>query len=245
MRCPLDNSMEPCLMFPWFQTYSTPFTSCTEDWAHSAGRWYARSPWPACKRVWPSWWMSALVEAHMDPGLGCFHLSLFIAALQEQLLPGETGSGRRTKRLWPKLAFRDSPDSFCPLPLKTHWWSCPPYFTPILGPPHLDSHHIYPLSPGSLNLAADFMYSRNVVFACLRKKRMWVCKGLSVHMGTGLCGNRDIFQIMLTSHFFRIYNKDNGVESGFFLSSFIFLRKRHRAKLNVDNVQEDILIHFR
>lgn len=66
-------------------------------------------------------------------------------------------------------------------------------------------------------------------------------------MGTGLCGNRDIFQIMLTSHFFWIYNKDNGVESGFFLSSFFFsLRKRHRAKLNVvDNVQEDILIHFR
>ena len=54
---------------------------------------------------------------------------------------------------------------------------------------------------------------------------------------------------MLISHFFWIYNKDNGVESGFFLSSFFFfffLIKRHRAKLNVvDNVQEDILIHFR
>lgn len=67
-----------------------------------------------------------------------------------------------------------------------------------------------------------------------------------MHMGTGLCGNRDSFQIMLTSHFFWIYNKDNGVESGFFLSSFFFLRKRHCTKLNVvDNVQEDILIHFR
>lgn len=54
----------------------------------------------------------------MDPGLGCFHLSFFIAALQEQVLPGETE--RQTKRLWPILAFRDSPDFFCPLPLKTH-----------------------------------------------------------------------------------------------------------------------------
>ena len=49
---------------------------------------------------------------------------------------------------------------------------------------------------------------------------------------------------MLISHFFWIYNKDNGVESGFFL--FFFLRKKHCAKLNVvGNVQEDILIHFR
>ena len=99
-------------------------------------------------------------------------------------------------------------------------------------------------STDSLNLIASFIHSRNAVSAGLRKKLVRVCKDLRVHMGLVLCGNRDIFQTMPTSHFFLIHSKDNGAESGFSPPSPLFKEKLSHKTKCCDNVQEEILIHF-